>query len=336
MLVPKTLSACILSSVFLLGGCQTTQLHNVESSSIPSAEIKLDSTRMMNHLQAFEKIAKDHGGNRAVATQGGLASAQYILDAAKKAGYQVQVLAFENEDKEVGQNIFIEIAGQTNASVILLGAHYDSVKTGPGINDNASGVALLLDLMNQYSVTKTKPKDTLVFAFWDSEEAGIAGSKDYAKKLSPEQLKGIKAYINVDMVGTKNPRAMIFDASKSSIANLKDDYKGIDISESELNDLANRLRAVPTHPQDIILEKQLTSFFEKRGIVVKKDISTPTASDTAGFLGKVPVASIILFGQDEGEFAPCYHQACDTIQHVDPKSLQLVGDAVIHLLNNIQ
>ena len=330
--------AIAVSLGFALTACSSTSISQVTApitETVSSPSIVLDSTRMMTHLTAFQKIAQANGGNRAVGTKGGMASAKYIYDEAKKAGLNVQMIPFKNEDKVVGQNILVEIAGQDINSVVMLGAHYDSVKAGPGINDNASGVALLLDLMRQITAQKEKPKQTIVLAFWDSEEAGIAGSQNYVKKLSPEQLKGIKAYINIDMVGTKNPKAMVFDASKSTIVNLADDFKDVDITESQLTELIDRLKAVPTHPQDIVLEEKLTTFFGKNGIVVKKDISTPTASDTAGFLGKVPIASIILFGQDKGEFAPCYHKKCDTLEHIDPKSLQIAGDAVTYLLDSL-
>ncbi|MBP7783450.1 MAG: Zn-dependent exopeptidase M28, partial [Acinetobacter sp.] len=210
---------------------------------------------------------------------------------------------------------------------------------GPGINDNASGVALLLDLMHQLKAEKTKPKHTIVLAFWDSEETGIAGSQDYVKKLSPEQLKGIKAYINVDMVGTKNPDVMIADATKSSVDDMEKMLKERGMAESDYKPLLDGMRSVPTHAGDIALENMLSAFFKDKKVTLKKDVSTLTASDTAPFLGKVPVTSIIMFNEkmngDELEFAPCYHKACDTIEQVDPKSLQLAGDAVVYLLKNI-
>lgn len=340
MFVPKILTACVLSSMFVLGGCQSIQFNQAKTSSVESVSVQLSAANMMQHLQAFEKIAKDNGGNRAVGTKGGLASAKYIIDEAKKAGLQAQMLPFENREKVVGQNIFVEIAGQTNELVVLIGAHYDSVKVGPGINDNASGVALLLDLMHQLKAEKTKPKHTIVLAFWDSEETGIAGSQDYVKKLSPEQLKGIKAYINVDMVGTKNPDVMIADATKSSVDDMEKMLKERGMVESDYKPLLDGMRSVPTHAGDIALENMLSAFFKDKKVTLKKDVSTLTASDTAPFLGKVPVTSIIMFNEkmngDELEFAPCYHKACDTIEQVDPKSLQLAGDAVAYLLKNIQ
>lgn len=334
--------AVAVSFGFSLTACSTTGTSQPTSQiteTVTNPSVLLDSSRMMVHLTAFEKIAQSNGGNRAVGTKGGMASAKYIYDEAKKAGLTVQMLAFENREKVVGQNIFIEIIGQTNESVVMLGAHYDSVKAGPGINDNATGVALLLDLMHQLSTSKTKPKNTIVLAFWDSEETGIAGSQDYVKKLSPEQLKGIKAYINVDMVGTKNPEVMIADASKSSVADMEKMLKKQGMAESEYKPLLDGLRAVPTHEGDLALENTLNQFFKDKKIIVRKDVSTLTASDTAPFLGKVPVASIIMFNEqmngDELEFAPCYHKKCDTLEQVDPKSLQIAGDAVTYLLNSL-
>lgn len=300
---------------------------------------QLNADRMMVHLHALQNIATDHGGNRAVGTKGGLATAQYILNEAKKAGLQVQMLPFENREKTVGQNIIVEITGQSKDTAVIVGAHYDSVTTGPGINDNGSGVALVLELMNHYAIQKTKPKHTIYLAFWDSEEVGIAGSKDFASKLSAEQLKGIQAYINVDMVGTKNPTIQIADGDQSSIDDMEDMLKERGMAESDYKPLMDSLRSIPNHVGDLALEKYLKTFFKQKGITVKEDISTLTASDTAPFLGKVPVASLILFNEqmkgDVLEFSPCYHQACDTLDFVDPQSLTLASEAVLHLLNQL-
>lgn len=65
-------------------------------------------------------------------------------------------------------------------------------------------------------------------------------------------------------------------------------------------------------------------------------MSTLTTSDTLPFLGKVPVTSLILFNEqmkgDVLEFAPCYHQTCDTLEQVDQASLQLASEAVLDML----
>ena len=364
MRIHKNLMTCgIVSSILLLSACQSFNSKTTQSSSNtssntsskPSEVIQQDSNErlfnlntdnMMTHLKAFEKIAQQNGGYRAVGSKGGQASAKYIIEQAKLAGLHAQTIAFENREKTIGQNILVEIEGQSKESAILIGAHYDSVDTGPGINDNASGVAVLIELMHQLKQSKQKPKQTIVLAFWDSEEVGIAGSRDYVKKLTPEQLNKIKAYINVDMVGTKDPNILIADADKSSLKDLEAQFKSAGVSESDYKPMIDGLKSLPTHSGDSALEERLKSFFKAKNLTIREDTTTLTASDTAPFLGKVPVTSIILFnekerpGANEGEtildFAPCYHQACDTIEHVDPQSLKIASDAIIYLINGIK
>lgn len=328
-----------LSSAVYLSGCASNpSAPAVQQASAPS--LLLDSSKMMTHLQALQGIAQQHGGNRAVGTPGGLATAQYILNEAKKSGLQAQMIPFENRSKTVGQNIIIEIPGESKDSAVIAGAHYDSVKMGPGINDNGSGVALLLELMHTLAAQKEKPKHTVYLAFWDSEEEGIAGSQAFAEKLTPEQLKGIKAYINVDMVGTKNPDILIADADHSSVMEMEKMLKERGMAEADYRPLLDALRSIPHHAGDLQLENILKAYFQSKGLKIREDVSTLTASDTAPFLGKVPVASIILFNEqmkgDELEFAPCYHKACDTLDGVDPKSLQIAADAVTHLLGVLE
>lgn len=337
MFLKEFLGICVLSSMFAISGCQKNDQQAKEKvEDITQSGLTLDATQMMTHLQAFEQIAKRHGGNRAVGTQGGLASADYILNQAKQAGFSTEIQTFENREKTKGQNIIVKIPGESKQSVILLGAHYDSVEMGPGINDNASGVALLLDLMTQLSTKKIQPKNTIYLAFWDSEEVGIAGSQAYVEKLTAEQLKSIKAYINLDMIGTKDPEILIADGDKSSVDEMEKMLKERGMQEQDYKPLLDGLRSLPGHAGDLALEKTLKAFFKAKNLKIKEDVSTLTASDTAPFLGKVPVTAVILFNEqmkgDELEFAPCYHKACDTIEQVDPKSMQLAGDAVTHLL----
>ena len=330
-----SLSACSSVAPF----ANTTQSGQTQHSTDAFAHLKLNTSAMMSHLQAFEKIAQDNDGNRAVGTQGGRASAAYIVNQAKKSGYTVQMLAFENRKKIVGQNIIVEIPGQSKDTAVLIGAHYDSVKMGPGINDNASGVALGLELMHQLAEQKIQAKHTIYLAFWDSEETGIAGSQDYVQKLSAEQLKGIQAYINIDMVGTQNPEVLIADADKSSLDEMEKMLRDKGMDEADFKPLLDSLRALPSHAGDVALENQLKHFLQQKNLKIKEDVSSLTASDTLPFLGKVPVAAITMFNEqmkgDELEFAPCYHRACDTLDLIDPQSLQWAGEAVIDLLSHL-
>lgn len=62
-------------------------------------------------------------------------------------------------------------------NVVMAGAHLDSVQRGPGINDNGSGSAALLEVAEQ--IAKVKPRNMVRFAWWGAEEAGLVGSTAY-------------------------------------------------------------------------------------------------------------------------------------------------------------
>ena len=333
------MSACVLLACgAVLTGCQT---HSQTSEKPSTVQIKpVIGQEMLEHLKAFEKIAKNNGGNRAVGTAGGQASAKYIVDEVKKLGLTAQLIPFENREKTLGQNIIVELKGQSKDNAIIIGGHYDSVLEGPGINDNGSGVAVLLDLIKHYQANPNQLKHTLYFAFWDSEEVGVAGSQHFVKNLTEQQLSQIKAYINVDMVGTKNPNIMISDADYSSLIELENTAKANGLTPEEYGPIVEPFRQIPMHEGSKALEVQLTEFFAQKNLTIKEDLTTLTASDTLPFLGKVPVASMIFFNEQEKgdtlEFAPCYHQACDTLQYVDPAVLQIAKEGVSYLIQRAE
>lgn len=80
----------------------------------------------------------------------------------------------------------------------LFGAHLDSVPMGPGIDDNGSGSALLLDLALAHATRKAGPVE---FCWWGGEEDGLLGSQHY---VDTESLKPVRGYFNMDMVAAPN------------------------------------------------------------------------------------------------------------------------------------
>jgi hypothetical protein len=98
---------------------------------------------------------------------------------------------------------------------IILSAHYDhlGIRGGvmyPGADDNASGVAMLLEVAERFALQKLKPRRTIVFVAFDQEEAGLIGSRHFVLH-PPRDFKKLKAFLTADMLG----RAM---------ANVMDDY----------------------------------------------------------------------------------------------------------------
>lgn len=108
-------------------------------------------------------------------------------------------------------------------SYVVIGAHYDHLgKGGPGsssriqdtvavhngADDNASGVAVLLELAAKFQAEKDQLKHHLIFVAFGAEEMGILGSK-YFVEHSPVSVKSVKAMINLDMVGRLKEDSML-------------------------------------------------------------------------------------------------------------------------------
>lgn len=108
--------------------------------------------------------------------------------------------------EQSSRNVLAILPGSDPAlgkEAVVLGAHYDHLGRvdgviRPGADDNASGVAALLEISRAFA--PLKPRRTLVFAFWTGEEEGKFGSSHYVRQ--PRwPLARTAAYLNLDMIG---------------------------------------------------------------------------------------------------------------------------------------
>ena len=160
------------------------------------------------HLEALQRIADLNGGNRASPGPGYDASVEYVVGVLREAGYDVSAPAFRFEDEETGQQVTMRnVIAQTRTGgadhVVMVGAHLDSVPEGPGINDNGSGVAALLETATRLGGSP-RLVNAVRFAFWGAEEVDLVGSTEYVASLSAADRNRILLYLNVDMVGSPN------------------------------------------------------------------------------------------------------------------------------------
>ncbi len=110
-------------------------------------------------------------------------------------------------------NVLAELPGKNRDNVVMAGAHLDSVPAGPGINDNGSGSAGLLEVAE--NLGKVKPQNTLRFAWWGAEEASLVGSTYYVNNLTDAEYAKIALYLNFDMIGSPNHGLFIYDGDNS-------------------------------------------------------------------------------------------------------------------------
>ena len=131
------------------------------------------------------------------------ASLEYIKNALKVEGFQVAEQDYSIGGKLV-KNIETEISGtQKPEEIIIVGAHYDSVSGSPGANDNASGVAALLELARD--LKERSPERTLRFVAFVNEEPPYfqtedMGSRVYARR-SRERGEKIVGMLSLETIG---------------------------------------------------------------------------------------------------------------------------------------
>ena len=95
-----------------------------------------------------------------------------------------------------GRNLIARRNSQNPLAIV--GAHYDSVPGSPGANDNASGTVTVLELARQ--LANSPLSERVWFMFFDGEEDGLWGSRRFVEQ-NPELVRGLKAMLNLDMVG---------------------------------------------------------------------------------------------------------------------------------------
>jgi aminopeptidase YwaD len=117
------------------------------------------------------------------------------------------------------QNVIAYIKGKTKPdSMVIISAHYDHLgrmgkKTYfPGANDNASGVAMMLELARYYAKPENKPDYTIFFMAFGAEEVGLLGSK-YFTEHPYFFLTRIRFMINLDLLGTGEDGMMVVNAT---------------------------------------------------------------------------------------------------------------------------
>lgn len=158
---------------------------------------------LKNQLEThLSQIARDR--DPYLATAGHFFVQEYIRQQFGQFG-SVEIHTFSVRGKTC-QNLILNLPSQAGSQKelppILIGAHYDAVPGTPGADDNATGMAVLLELARMFAAQPTKHPLRLV-AF-DMEEYGLLGSTDYAAKLKQEQ-QPLRLMISLEMLGYCDP-----------------------------------------------------------------------------------------------------------------------------------
>jgi Zn-dependent M28 family amino/carboxypeptidase len=224
------------------------------------------------------------------------------------------------------RNVIAQTKTGSTADVVMVGAHLDSVPEGPGINDNGSGVAALLETALQMGPTPSV-QNAVRFGFWGAEERGLKGSNNYVESLNVDQLKDIALYLNFDMVGSPNPGYFTYDGDQSVPPSPRDPN--------------------PRVPEGSAgIERNLVAYLKDAGKTAQ-DTGFDGRSDYDGFtLAGVPAGGLfsgaeekmtreqaeLWGGKADEPFDPNYHKKTDTLDHIDRNALGINGAGVAYVV----
>ena len=217
-----------------------------------------------------------------------------------------------------GTCVFAELEGENDDNVVMAGAHLDSVPAGPGINDNGSGSAALLVAE---ALGKLKPENTLRFAWWGAEEAGLVGSTAYVAGLSQAERDRIALYLNFDMVGSPNYIFMVYDGDESGFPA----PPGMPIPEGSIaiEDVFESYYTLVGEPYD---DARFSGRSDYQAFILA-DI--PSGGLFTGAEQPKSAEQAAIWGGTVGaQLDPCYHIACDTYDNVSLHALDVNVDAI--------
>lgn len=123
---------------------------------------------------------------------------KYIKAQFEKMGYETKVQEFSYARRGASYDSANVVAFKPgkSAKVLVVGAHYDSVAIGKGSDDNASGVAVMLEAAE---VLKKIPTPySIVFVAFGAEEVGLQGSNYFVSQMSEEDIQNTVGMINLD------------------------------------------------------------------------------------------------------------------------------------------
>lgn len=284
----------------------------VRAISAPAADAPdVDVTKVQAHLTELNAIASRNGGTRKSSGQGYRDSVAYVKNKLQAAGYTVtEQPCTSGCATGAGPNLIAEWPQGDTAKVYMFGSHLDSVAAGPGINDNGSGSAALLETALTLAEHHPAMAARVRFGWWTDEEQGLNGSDFYVNSLSSAERTRIKAYYNFDMIASTNGGYFINHLTSAAAQPMKAYWDALGLQPEENTEGAGRSDDYS---------------FEQAGI--------PTSGYAMGASARKTAAQAAKWGGTANRaYDSCYHQSCDTTSNINSTGLNRSVDGIASTL----
>jgi Zn-dependent M28 family amino/carboxypeptidase len=241
---------------------------------------------------------------------------------ASKAGSAITVDMRFHTESRTQRNVVAQTRTGRTDNVVMAGSHLDSVEAGPGINDNGSGSASLLETALQLG-SRPKVGNAIRFAWWGAEERGLIGSTEYVRSLSFEEQLDIALYLNFDMVASPNAAYFIYDGDDSDgVGAGAGPYGSAQIEKAFADYFV--ATGVPTEGTDFTGRSDYGEFIAQ-GI--------PAGGLFTGAEGVKTAAQAAKWGGTAGAaYDRCYHSKCDNLGNLDRTALGRNAGAIAFVI----
>jgi aminopeptidase S len=312
----KGMRSAIVAAIAIL----SLTMAGLPAPAAAAAAPDLSLANVKAHLSQLQSIATANGGNRAHGRPGYLASANYVKGQLDAAGFSTVLQSF-TYNAATGYNVIADWPGGDPNDILMTGAHLDSVTAGPGINDNGSGSASILETALEVARQSLQPAKHLRFAWWGAEELGLRGSQFYVSNLPVTERAKIKGYLNFDMVGSPNAGYFVYDGDNSDGTGSGPGPAGSAALERTIEDYFTSI-SVPTRGTDFDGRSDYGPFIA---------VGIPAGGTFTGAEGIKSAAQATLWGGTAGQaFDACYHRACDTTANISDTALDRNADAIAY------
>jgi hypothetical protein len=221
------------------------------------------------------------------------------------------------------RNVVAQTKAGDTKNTVLVGARLDTTPHSPGINDNGSGVAAILEIASALGA-QPKIANAVRFVFWGSE---ADGPTKYLGGLARDQLDDIALYVGADAIGSPNPGYFTYDGDQSGQPNSDIPPQTVPAGSAGIErTLAGYLNLGGARPADMPLSRTADyAPFLAAGVPIG-GLTTGTSQR------KTEVQARLWGGQAGVAFDPNYRTPRDNINNVDRKALSVMGQALAFAL----
>lgn len=222
------------------------------------------------------------------------------------------------------RNVIAETPGGDPGNVVVVGAHLDAEGQGPGINNNGSGSAAILEIAEVFAAQERDARNKLRFIWFGANNPGLAGSSYYVAQLTPADAASIRVMLNFDALGSPNFVRFLNDGDNSTFP-APPSQRGPEGSGA--------------------IETLFRDYFALQGLAHEPTPLAPGSSDFSPFIDagipvgglfaggdglKTPAQAQVYGGTANQPYDPCLGRACDTLANVSLSGLDQMSDAAAH------